>query len=110
LTLLLYIALATQFYRLLGAPGISLSDTIVFTAEAALLLILLNRKMVKAIDASGSLVRAFLAASAGGAVVWLLIGLFGGMHPFLQSTLAMGAGTLAAVPFIWPELRLLLRL
>ncbi|MHB1383396.1 MAG: hypothetical protein ACYCYC_03580, partial [Bellilinea sp.] len=100
----------TQLYRLLGAPGISLSDTIAFTTEAALLLILLNRKLVKSIKAGGSLLRAFLAAALSGAVVWLLMGVLGGVHPLMQSGVAMAAGTVAALPFIWPELRLLLRL
>ncbi|MHB0924535.1 MAG: murein biosynthesis integral membrane protein MurJ [Bellilinea sp.] len=109
-TLVLYIALGTQLYRLLGAPGISLSDTIAFTTEAALLLILLNRKLVKSIKAGGSLLRAFLAAALSGAVVWLLMGVLGGVHPLMQSGVAMAAGTVAALPFIWPELRLLLRL
>lgn len=110
LTLALFILLGTQFYRLFGAPGISLTDAIVYTAEAAFLLILLNRKMVKSIDARGSLLRAFLATAASGAAVWLLMTLLGGIHPLVQSTLAMTAGLLAAVPFILPELRLLLRL
>lgn len=110
LTLALYIVLGTQFYRLLGAPGISLSDTIAFTAEAALLLILLNRKMVKSINAGGSLLRAFLSATVSGVVVWVLMGLLSGMNPLMQSSVAMAAGTLAAIPFIWPELRLLLHL
>src|SRR5574340_662581 len=110
LTLALFILLGTQFYRLIGAPGISLTDAIVYTAEAAFLLILLNRKMVKSIDARGSLLRAFLAAAAAGAAVWLLMTLLGGTHPLVQSSLAMTAGLLAAVPFIWPELRLLLHL
>lgn len=110
LTLVLYVALGTQLYQLLGAPGISLSDAISFTAEAALLLILLNRKMVTALDVKGSLLRAFLSATAAGAIVWLLMSLLGGMNPLLQSGLAMAAGTVAAIPFIWPELRLLLRL
>lgn len=109
-TLVLYIALGTQLYRVLGAPGISLSDTLAFTAEAALLLILLNRKMVRSIKAGGSLLRAFLAATASGLVVWILIGVLGGMHPLVQSGVAMAAGTIVALPFIWPELRLLMRL
>jgi len=110
ITLVLYIALGTQMYRVLGAPGISLSDTIVFTAEAALLLILLNRKLVNSIKAGGSLLRAFMAAALSGVVVWLLMGVLVGTHPLMQSGVAMAAGTVVALPFIWPELRLLLHL
>jgi len=110
LTLAVYIILGTQLYRVWGAPGISLSDTIVFTGEAALLLILLNRKLINSIQAGGSLLRAFLAAALSGAVVWGLMTLLTGVNPVLQSGIAMAGGTAAALPFIWPELRLILRL
>jgi len=110
LTLGLYILLGTQLYRVLGAPGISLSDSIAFTAEAALLLTLLNRKLVKSVNAGGSLLRAFIAAAVSGAIVWLLMSVLSGLHPILQSTVAMGVGILAALPLVWPELRLILRL
>jgi len=109
-TLVVYIILGTQLYRVFGAPGISLSDTIVFTGEAALLLILLNRKLIHSIKAGGSLLRAFLAAALSGAVVWGLMTLLTGVNPVLQSGVAMAGGTAAALPFIWPELRLILRL
>ncbi len=110
LTLGLYILLGTQLYRVLGAPGISLSDSIAFTAEAALLLILLNRKLGQSFKAGGSLLRSVIAAVVSGAVVWLLMSVLGGMHPLLQSGLSMAAGVMVALPLVWPELRLILRL
>lgn len=110
LTLGLYILLGSQLFRVLGAPGISLSDSIAFTAEAVLLLILLNRTMTKPIRAGGSLLRTLIAASASGVVVYLLMSLLSGVHPLMQSGIAMAAGVLTAVPLVWPELRLILRL
>ncbi|MFA5836024.1 MAG: murein biosynthesis integral membrane protein MurJ [Bellilinea sp.] len=109
-TLVLYIVLGTQLYRVLGVAGISLSDSIAFTAEAVLLLVLLNRKLIGSVKAGGSLLRAFLAAAASGAVVWLLMTVLGGQNPLLQSGVALTAGTLVAIPLVWPELRLILRL
>lgn len=110
LTLGLYILLGSQLFRVLGAPGISLSDSIAFTAEAVLLLILLNRVLPRPIKAGGSLFRTVIAAAVSGAVVWLLMSVLSGMHPLVQSGAAMAAGVVVAVPLVWPELRLILRL
>ncbi len=110
LTFLAYVLIGSQLFRVVGAPGISLTDSIVFTAEAALLLFLLNRKLIKSISIGGSLLRALLASLAGGLFVWLGMSLLSGLNPLLQSGVALAAGGLAAVPFILPELRLLLRL
>ena len=105
-----YVLIASQLYRLLGAAGISLSDSIVFTAEAALLLVLINRKLVSSLSVGGSLVRGFLAAAAGGAVVYAGMTLLGQAHPVVQSGLSLAAGGAVSLPIIWPELRLLLKL
>jgi len=110
LTLLAYILLGSQLYRVLGAPGISLSDSIAFTGEAALLLLLLNRRLTASIKIGGSLLRAFLAAALGGGVVWLMMGLLEDSHALVQSGLALVAGGLIVIPVIWKELRLLLHL
>ncbi|MRR32679.1 hypothetical protein EG834_20645, partial [bacterium] len=110
LTLGLYILLGTQLFRVLGAPGISLSDSIAFTAEAALLLILLNRKLGQVFKAGGSLLRSVIAAALSGVVVWVLMSVLSGLHPVVQSGLAMVAGVIVALPLVWPELRLILRL
>jgi putative peptidoglycan lipid II flippase len=110
LTLLAYVLLGSQLYRALGAPGISLSDSIAFSGEAVLLLLLLNRRMIGSIRLGGSLLRAFLAAGLGGGAVWLVMSLLSGSHALVQSGLAVVAGSLVALPVIWKELRLLLHL
>lgn len=110
LTLLAYILLGSQLYRVLGAPGISLSDSLAFSGEAVLLLLLLNRHLPGSLQVGGSLLRAFLAAGLGGGAVWLIMSLLTGSHTLLQSGLAMAAGGMVALPVIWKELRLLLRL
>ncbi len=105
-----YVAVGSQLYRWIGAAGISLTDSIAFTAQAVLLLLLLNRRLVRAISLGGSLVRGFLAAGLGGGVVWLGMSLLAGFHPLIQSGVSLAAGGLAVVPVILPELRLLLKL
>lgn len=105
-----YVAVGSQLYRWIGAAGISLTDSIAFTAQAVLLLLLLNRRLVRAISLGGSLVRGFLAAGLGGGVVWLGMSLLADFHPLIQSGVSLAAGGLAVVPVILPELRLLLKL
>ncbi len=75
-----------------------------------LLLLLLNRRLVRAISLGGSLLRGFLAAGLGGGLVWLGMTLLGGFHPLIQSGVSMAVGGLAVIPVILPELRLLLKL
>lgn len=110
LTLGLYILLGTQLFRVLGAPGISLSDSLSFTTEAVLLLVLLNRTLVRPVKGSGSLLRALIAAVVSGGATWLLMSALAGVHPLFQSGAAMTGGLLVSLPLIWPELRLILRL
>lgn len=109
-TLVLYILLGTQLYRLLGAPGISLSDSLSFSAEAALLVILLNRRLIKPIHAGSSLLRSIAASAAAAGVVWLLMTVLAGQNPIIQSGAAMAVGVGITLPLLWPDLRLILRL
>ena len=110
--LTLYIPLAILLSRRLGPAGIALADTLAFTSQALLLLALLNRRYPGLLDLRGPLGRTLLRvglASLGGALLaWLVMQL-----PYSQLILAlagMAIGGLAVLPFIWPELRLLLRL
>ena len=84
-----------------GAPGIALIE-MAFTVEAIILLVWLNRLLPAKVTLGSSLLRGLLAA--GGLAFWL---------PFsgpVASLLALPVGAAAAVPFIWPEVRLLFRL
>lgn len=95
----------------MGAPGISLTDAITFTGEATLLFVLLNRRLPSSLNLRSTPLRAVLAAALGAGIALLLMTrLDGAMHPALAAAAALAGGGLAAVPFIWPELRELLRL
>jgi putative peptidoglycan lipid II flippase len=110
---LAYIVLAVNLGPRLGPPGIALANTLAFTGEALLLLFLLNRRAPGILSVRGTLLRVLIvsAAAAGGAYAILQIPV--GERDLYQLLLALGAMAvtgLAALPFLWPEIRLLLRL
>ena len=117
LTTFTFIVLAVVLGQRLGAPGIGLANALAFTGEAILLWILLNQRYSGILQAGGTLVRALLAAACGGAVVFLVMRL---SAEYLASSglilqvgaagIAMGLGALVALPFVWREVRLLVRL
>lgn len=110
ITLGIYILAGTQFYRWLGTPGISLADALAFSIEAFILTLWLTRILNHRLTVAPVLLRAVMAAfMGGGAVVLGQIMLRGGTT--LWGTVGlMGVGGILALPWIWQELRLLIRL
>jgi putative peptidoglycan lipid II flippase len=114
LNALAYIVFAVALSRWLGAPGIALANSLAFTGEALLLLFLLNRHVPGLLAVRESFLRALLAALLGGALALLLMNLpFMPDRPLLQAAsalAAMAAGALAALPFVWRDIKLILKL
>jgi putative peptidoglycan lipid II flippase len=111
INLTVYIVLGIALYRPLGAPGISLTDSIAFTAEALVLLALLNRHLIRRLNPGVALWRALAAALVGGGVVYLVLMMPpASREPLLMAVVGLGLGGLAALFPIWNEVRLLLRL
>ncbi len=106
-----YLSLGLLLFRPLGAAGISLTDSVAFTTECVILLIMLNRRMVSPISFGTTFPRALLAALAGGVVAAVGIRLAGeGFIAALIACAGMAAGGLVMMPLIWKEFRLLVRL
>jgi putative peptidoglycan lipid II flippase len=104
-----YILLALSLSRLVGHTGLALADTFSFTGQALLLLILLNRAHPGILSVGGTLVRGTLAALVGGGLVYALLRVL----PLPLIPLSLGAlaiGGVATLPFIWSEVKLLVRL
>ncbi|MBN2548757.1 MAG: hypothetical protein JXB15_06355, partial [Anaerolineales bacterium] len=79
-----------------------------FTGEALLLLFLLARRVPGVLQVRATLLRVFLASAGAALLSFLLLQL-----PFSSIILALGAlalGALLVAPFIWPEVKLLLKL
>jgi len=108
LNALFYIIFAVTLSRFIGAVGIALANTIAFTVEALLLLYLLNRRGVRFQHASRTLIRAVIGTACGVAAVLLLLQL--PLSSIVMAFLSLGIGCLVVAPFIWPEVKLLIKL
>lgn len=104
-----FIILAPILSNAIGHTGIPLADTLTFTGEALLLLWLLNRDYRGVLRVGGTLLRAGLGAAAGAGLGYILLMVL----PLPAAFAALGAiaaGGLVALPFIWPEVKSLVRL
>jgi putative peptidoglycan lipid II flippase len=100
--------LAIVFARTLGAPGIALANSVAFTAQALLLWYLHSRRFPGVMQVGSTLLRTLLGSAAAGLAVFFIMQL-----PISGVLLALGSlalGSLIALPFIWPEVKVLIRL
>jgi len=115
LTATIFILLAIPLAKWIGAPGIALANATAFTAQLGLMTWLHNRNF-KGFAQARSTLRRVIPASIGSAMVVLLLNNLVPMETFntILRTLA-GAGILAlggviVLPFIWPEIKSLIKL
>ena len=104
-----YLLLAILLSKTMGPPGLSLADSLTFTGQALVLLFILNRRFPGVLEVKETLARAALGAVCG---ALLALGLLQYV-PFPAFPLAVGAlvaGGLVALPFIWPEVKSLVKL
>jgi putative peptidoglycan lipid II flippase len=103
-----YILFASLLSRSMGTTGIALANTLAFTGEALLLLYLLNRRLPGLLRVGATFGRVLLASTAAGVLVLALLRI-----PVAELPLAIGAlaaGGAFVLPFIWPEMKLLVKL
>lgn len=107
-----YILLGSTLFRILGAPGISLADSIAFTTQAVILLILINRMAESKLEFRNTIFRSILAAIAGGSVGLFIqwIGSQNGISNFVIVPLIFIVAIIAVLPLIWREVKTLVKL
>ena len=110
LAMLLFVILAIGLGYTLGAPGIALANGLAFTGEAALLWYLLNRRFSGVVAVRNTLIRAIPVALTAGLLVYGLLRLSLPISGVILAVLALGVGGLLVLPFILPELRLLVKM
>jgi putative peptidoglycan lipid II flippase len=105
-----FVILAIGLGYALGAPGIALANGLAYTGEAALLWYLLNRRFTGVVAVRTTLLRTIPVAISCGLVVFGLLRLPVSVPDILLGVVALGAGAVLAVPFILPELKLLVNM
>jgi len=108
---IIYLAIGASvvaFFPQWGAAGIALAE-LSLTVEAVFMLFWLNRRVEPPVKAWGAVVRGATAALIGGAAAYGLL-MWLPMPGVMAALVAMSIGLLAGIPFIFPYLRLMLRL
>jgi putative peptidoglycan lipid II flippase len=108
LNAVVFLGLAALFSSWLGAPGIALANTISFTGQALFLLFLLRRRFPGLLQVSNVLLRVTGISIIAGLVVFGLLQL--SLPALPLAALALIAGAAIVIPFIWPEIKLLIKL
>jgi putative peptidoglycan lipid II flippase len=106
----IYITLGSLLYRPFGAPGIAVTDSVAFTIQALFLITMLLRKPFLNFNVKGTVLRVLPGALVACGVVLAVQFAGAGAPPMLVGLAGMAAGALIMVPFIWQEIRVLLRL
>ncbi len=110
ITVVTFVILAVTLGYKLGAPGIALANGLAFTGEAVLLWYLLNRRFKGVVAARSTVLRVVPVALLCGLLVFGLLSLPLQLSALILDLFALAAGGLLAIPFILPELRLLLNM
>ena len=109
--LAIYLAIgisALVFFRTIGAPVIAFAE-IALTIEAVIMFLWLSGKIQEPLQINGALFKGLVAAVIGGVTAYVLAVYLPG-SAVLTALLGMLIGGLAVLPFIWSEIRLLLKL
>jgi putative peptidoglycan lipid II flippase len=110
ITMITFVILAIGLGYKLGAPGIALANGLAFTGEAVLLWYLLNRQYPGVVRVGSTLQRVIPVAISVGLLVFLMLRLPVQISSFVLAVVALGIGGLFALPFILPEIKLLVKM
>ena len=99
---------ALVFFRSIGAPAIALAE-LSLTIEAIIMFTWLGRRMDKAVEVDGSILKGLVAALLGGGTAYILALRLPG-SAVITAILGMLVGTLIALIIVRKEARLLLNL
>jgi putative peptidoglycan lipid II flippase len=109
-TTVTFVLLAIGLGSALGAGGIALANSLAYTGEATLLWYLLNRRFSGVIAVRSTLIRAIPVALSCGLLVFGLLHMPIPLSEVLLGVVSLSLGGLLAVPFVLPELRLLVKM
>jgi putative peptidoglycan lipid II flippase len=106
-----FLPMAIGLMALLGAPGVALANSIVFSLQAVVMIFLMGRNLQGNLSPGCSIINSLISGIVGAIVVWLcLTTISTDLSPWIMAVVSMvlGAG-FSAIP-IRHELRQLLKL
>lgn len=109
-TTMIFVILAVVLSYFFDAAGIALANGLAYTAEALFLWYLLNRRYSGVAEVRSTLVRVIPVAISCGLLVYGLMQLPVEISGLILWVAALGVGGLLALPFILPELKLLVKM
>lgn len=104
-----FVVLSLILSPMIGLAAIPLSAALTFTTQAIVLLSILNRRYPGVLQIGSTIPRAVLSALVAGAAALSIIRIQP-LSTVLTTLLALVVGGSLALPFIWSEIRLLLKL
>jgi hypothetical protein len=96
------------FFKNIGAPIIALAE-IALLIEAVILFVWLSKRMHEPIIVWSAVAKGVVAALVGGVTAYILAVIVPG-SAVITAMLGMAVGGLLALPIIWSEIKLLLKL
>lgn len=106
---LAFVVFGSLLYRPLGAAGIGLSNSLAFSLQTLVLLLLLARTVPSVLRQGEPVLRSALATALGCLAAWATLAVLP-QWPLLGGAAGLVAGGLVSIAFLRPELRELLRL
>jgi putative peptidoglycan lipid II flippase len=110
LTVVTFVIMAIGFGPALGAAGIALALGLAYNVEAVVLWYLLNHRFSGVVAVRSTLIRVIPVAISCGLLVYGLLQLSVAISSIIFAVLALGAGAILAIPFILPEIKLLVKM
>jgi len=104
-----FVLLSMILSPVIGLAAIPLSAAVTFTTQAVILLSILNRRYPGILRTGGTIPRTIVSALVAGGLALTIIQIQP-LSPILTALLALIAGGLVTLPFIWSEIKLLLNL
>ena len=101
-----FVLLSLVLTQIIGLAGIPLSAAITFTTQAIVLLIIMNRRYSGILQVRNTALRATGSAIMAGAIT-IFVFKFLPMPTLIKTFAGLLAGGVAAIPFIWREVRML---
>ncbi len=109
--LVIFLGLAIPLMGTMASSGIALANSISYSIQAVVLILILNRHVPERFKLGGTFLKALVSAGIAGICAWMVLSFLPiPLHGVLLSLLGIGIGGLLGLVPIWQEIRMLVQL